>query len=233
MKRVYIPTGIVNNPVAVQEVDYAFNYRLNTRQNVHMLHEYISSQCGRTPLQISSAANGKQEILRKLSAFNLHLQVNKIYNHRHRGDEINRPVECLYQGSKIFTHSGPFYDLYQKSPRDVKAFVKGKNKDGIIGFSLFSCGDEWPSNPMKCFYNWLYLNAVFNCSFNNSPVCKNMVSAIDRIVISDIFEGEVTCNTQAYSLALFLTLHKNNVLEPLLRDKYSFIEYCKEIENLK
>ena len=99
-------------------------------------------------LEISSKS--LQEVGIKLSAFNLNKYVPAL--------EASIPVECVFQGGKVFAAGGPYTDLYSVSPRDAKRDPRLKSSGMLKSF--FFDGKEMPLNPKTIFYDWLYINAV-------------------------------------------------------------------------
>ncbi len=72
------------------------------------------------------------------SSFNLKVKVHG------PNEKVSARVECLYQGSKVFSSKvfegrrGPFKFLYKETPRDAKRYEELKHGD-LIGFN---CLDE-------------------------------------------------------------------------------------------
>lgn len=95
-----------------------------------------------SPLDISSASTEKLGVA--LSAFNL----------MWRG----KPLECWYQGSKIYSIAGAMHKLYNATSMEAKQSMKASNLGKLIGFNLE--GVEYPTEPRTAFYDWIYLYAM-------------------------------------------------------------------------
>jgi len=53
-----------------------------------------------------------------------------------------RPLECVYQASKVFMEGGPFRDLLERNPRDAKRDERLKTSGPLKEFQFE--GVEWP-----------------------------------------------------------------------------------------
>ena len=77
----------------------------------------------------------------------------------------------------------------------------------LTGFRFF--GTDWGLEPQTALYDWLYINAL-----------KKRASVIEQLLsysaFTDIeFNPEHSINCQAYSVALFISLHQRCLLEEL------------------
>ena len=99
--QVYAPEFTWNGGFAVSQ----------KQKNITALH---AAHRKRFPESITLEISSKslQEAGVKLSAFNLNKYVPEL--------EASIPVECVFQGGKIFAARGPYTDLYNVSPRDAK-----------------------------------------------------------------------------------------------------------------
>lgn len=129
-------------------------------------------------------------------------------------------VECAFQGSKIFTKGGPFADLYTKSSLDAKRDVRLKESGHLIGFKFFS--QEWPSQPLTAFYDWLYINALHS----REDLRRGVISY--RAFTDIEFNPKKSINCQAYSAALYVAIIKRNIFDQVARDQESFLKFLKE-----
>lgn len=165
-------------------------------------------------LEISS----KSEIFLgvQLSAFNLMIRDqkrNKSYS-----------VECAFQAGKIFEKAGPFLDILDKSSLEAKRDERLKNSGNLIGFSFF--GTSWPLTPLTAFYDWLYINAIrVRTEFHEELLEYDFFTDIE-------FNPEKSINCQACSVAMFVSLHKRNLLDSI-KDPKTFLQLYSEykIEN--
>jgi hypothetical protein len=130
------------------------------------------------------------------------------------------PVEVAFQGSKVFEKGGPFHDIYDASSRDAKTDERLRSSGQLIGFNLF--GEEWPTEPRTCFYDWLYTRALAH-----HP--KEAREVLHFNAFSDIaFNPEKSLNCQARSAALFVALSRQGVLTQILQDKEAYLTLMRK-----
>jgi len=155
------------------------------RKSISSLHS--EARKIRPDLKILEVSSKSELIAGKaLSAFNLKYKMNN-------GNII--PLECAFQGSKIFEGFGQLNQLYNFDPRLAKAEARNfHNKSRLIGFKID--GVEFPMYPKTIFYDWLYIQSVLT-TFGDFSVFN------DYNAYSDIeFNPDKSINCQAYSLAL-------------------------------
>lgn len=145
----------------------------------------------------------------KLSAFNLMINTKK-HNQRFS-------VECAYQSSKVFERGGPFKDLREMTSREAKLDPRLKESGRLVKFQFFEV--DWDLELKTAFYDWLYINALFN-----EPELADHV--LQHRAFSDIaFNPGKSLNCQAYSAALYVAMHERGLLTPeVLRQKESYLE---------
>lgn len=125
-------------------------------------------------------------------------------------------VECAYQGSKIFERGGPFNDLFSKTPREAKKDDRLRSSGRLTGFQFF--GTSWGLEPQTAFYDWLYINAL-----KKQPSLTEQL--LEYSAFTDIeFNPKHSINCQAYSVALYISLHKRHLLEKATSSKESFLD---------
>lgn len=159
-------------------------------------------------LEVSSKSETKIGV--DLSAFNLSFETSK-----------NRKimVENAFQGSKVFENGGPYIDLYSKSPIEAKKDLRLKKSGRLIKFRFYN--EEFELKPRTFFYDWLYIKSL-------SKRKEFYKKIIEYSAFSDIeFNPEKSINCQAYSLALFVSLYTNNVLDLALSKKEDFLELTR------
>ncbi|WP_423237059.1 DarT1-associated NADAR antitoxin family protein [Clostridium saccharobutylicum] len=146
------------------------------------------------------------ELGRELSAFNLKYSINnKEY-----------PLECVFQSSKVFEKGGPYKDLLKIEPFQVKRDRRLRSSGNLVGFTLDNV--EYPLEPKTLFYDWIYINAL-----SKKPTLYKKL--INYNAFTDIeFNPERAINCQARSVALFIALYKQG----LLNDALSNIEIFKK-----
>lgn len=79
------------------------------KKNIQELHRAAIEAGYAQLLEISTKSD--LDLGQRLSAFNLAVSSNKL---------SSIPLECAYQGSKIFEHGGPYTDLYEIDVRSAK-----------------------------------------------------------------------------------------------------------------
>lgn len=166
------------------------------QKNIAALHEAFHKRFPDDKvLEISSKS--MQELGIQLSAFHLQKEVPSL------GKKV--PVECVFQGGKVFSHGGPFTDLYTASPRDAKRDERLKSS-GVLR-SFFFEGNTMPLMPRTIFYNWLYINALLeNPQYTEELMQFNGFTDIE-------FNPEKSINCQAEAAALFVSLGRLGLLE--------------------
>jgi hypothetical protein len=199
---------ILTGPPFVEEVVLDFDWhpgfaKSQAQKSIASLHA-AARQRGLSPvLEISSKSDTALGVT--LSAFNLTARL---------GDRT-MSVEVAFQGSKVFEHGGPFHDLYSVSSRDAKTDERIRSSGQLVRFNLL--GEEWPTEPQTCFYDWLYITAL----------SQHLDVAREILVFeafSDIaFNPEKSLNCQARSAAVFLALSKQGLLAQATRDKEAFL----------
>lgn len=151
-------------------------------------------------LEISSKSLSPSGVM--LSAFNLRFNTTS---------GRNLSVECAFQGSKVFQRGGPFNDLYDVSSSEAKKDERLRNSGELIGFNYL--GDEFPVNPPTAFYDWLYLNALYQ----NPALAKELEEYAGFTDIA--FNPQKSLNCQARSAALFVALSRMGEIENVIRDR--------------
>lgn len=174
------------------------------QKNIDALHEaFLARFPGRNPLEISSKSRSPLGV--SLSAFNLKKTVPSL--------GISVPVECVFQGGKVFSGGGPFTDLYAVSPREAKRDPRLKERGMLKSF--YYEGETYPTVPGTAFYDWLYIRALLE-----NPELSRQLTEFDAF--TDIeFNPDRSINCQARAAALFVALSRQGLLEQC-RDFTSF-----------
>lgn len=154
-------------------------------------------------LEVSSRSEDPDGVA--LSAFNLTLNT----------DVGPTPLECVYQGSKVFERGGPFTELWNRKPAEARADERLKTSGRLVGFKHGS--EWWELEPKTCFYDWLYLSAL-----KNNPVLAKRVTSVDAF--TDIaFNPEKSLSCQARSAALFAVLARTESLGKAMMSQSAFV----------
>lgn len=176
------------------------------QKSVDSLHEAALRLPGIAKmLEVSSKS--REDLGVSLSAFNLSFTTVK----------HNRTfsVECAYQGSKVFERGGPFVDIFGMTSREAKKDDRLRSSGRLTSFRFF--GTDWGLEPQTAFYDWLYINAL-----KKQPSVTEQI--LEYSAFSDIeFNPERSINCQAYSVALYISLHKRCMLEEATSSKEAFL----------
>ena len=175
------------------------------RRSLASLHEsFLVAEPRRRILEISSKS--LQPLGVRMSAFSLRKFVPSL------GASI--PVECAFQGGKVFGLGGPYTDLYAASPRDAKRDPRLKESGMLTGF--YYEGRHISPIPRTAFYNWLYVNALFE----NEEIAAQV---LEYDAFTDIeFNPQKSVNCQAEAAALFVSLSRLGKIEAC-RDYEQFV----------
>lgn len=198
----------------VQEVPLEFEWNpglapSQKRRNIVALHE-AASRKGLAPI-LEVSTKSMQRLGENLSAFNLPVELD---------DGTFIPLECAFQGGKIFSNGGPFTDIYSMTSREAKRDERLKSSGAIIRFKFE--GFEFPNEPRTAFYDWLYLRAL--------SAQREHLEELSRFAgFSDIeFNPGKSINCQARSCALFIAMERKGILGDLLRSPSEFISAISE-----
>ncbi|MGN6154770.1 MAG: DarT1-associated NADAR antitoxin family protein [Sphingomicrobium sp.] len=174
------------------------------QKNVRAIHEAARERFRvSAPLEVSSKS--ESDLGRALSSFNLLITTN-------RGQALS--VESAFQGSKVFSHGGPFIDLYGVESMTAKRDRRLRESGSLEHFDFF--GRRWGLYPKTAFYDWIYLHAL--------QQNQELAAAVtDFDCFTDIeFNPERSINCQARSVALFCALFHTDQLDAALRSPDDF-----------
>lgn len=179
------------------------------KKNVAALHD-AAARAGLGPL-LEVSTKSDEPLGRHLSAFNLKV----------KSDVAGLiPLECAYQGSKVFEFGGPYTELYFKGEaRDAKRDSRLQQSGRIIRFSFN--GFNFPTEPKTVFYDWLYINAIFE----HREWLRSRSKFGSYAGFTDIeFNPSKSINCQARACALFSALMTNGLLERAVESPAGFLE---------
>jgi type I restriction enzyme M protein len=189
--------------VECREVDFTWYAGFSVAQkqrSIRSLHE--SAGADGPLLEISSKSTEALGVA--LSAF--HLMVETV------DGEV--PLECAFQGSKVFAGGGPFRDLFEASPRDAKRDDRLRSSGPLVGFDFG--GDSFPLEPKTFFYDWLYATAV-------ARVPEYRAELPGYVGFTDIeFNPKRSLNCQAQSAARYAGLSAAGKLAAALEGPEQF-----------
>src|SRR5262249_38932029 len=137
----------------VKEISFAFNWStgfapVQKKKNICALHE-AAKTAGYFPL-LEVSTKSDVRLGQRLSAFNLKIP------HSEMGE---LPLECAFQGSKVFEKGGPYTDLYAVDTRTAKKDPRLRDSGKIVEFRFD--GQIFSNEPKTAFYDWLYARALF------------------------------------------------------------------------
>ncbi len=176
------------------------------QKSIRSLHEALRVHLpAARVLEVSSAS--ENPLGERLSAFNLTFLT--------RGREREIPVECAFQGAKVFENGGPFTELMDARPVVAKRDPRLQNSGRLIGFRF--SGHDWALEPLTAFYDWIYINALH--------LQAELAEAVmDYDTFTDIaFNPAKSVNCQAGSVALYASLRRRNLLQEALKSRDSYL----------
>jgi len=176
------------------------------RKCIKSLHKSIKRKFpSKKILEVSTKS--ENPIGKALSAFNL----------RHQ----NIPIEIIFQSSKVFENGGPFKDLLKLSPQEAKRVKRLITSGDLVYFNLI--GEKCLLYPKSAFYDWIYINALYEIYFKNCLCLYQEV--LNYSIFTDIeFNHKKSINCQARLVAIFVTLMKNGLIKEYLSNKSKFLE---------
>ena len=184
------------------------------QKSINSLHKAAQLEGISDILEVSTKS---EEVLgNQLSAFNLTYTTSK-------GKVLL--LELAFQGSKIFENGGPYHDLYDKDPLEVKKDERVSKDFIITGFDFQ--GELWSNEPKTAFYDWLYINAVNQKLDNDTEFLFENISGYSAF--TDIeFNPKKSLNCQARSCAVFVSLVRKNLLSIALESRESFLDVLSD-----
>ncbi len=177
------------------------------QRSIHSLHKEFKEKFGNLKvLEVSTAS--EEEFGKECSAFNLQLTLRN-------GSKYS--VESLFQSSKVFKNYGRVNQDLDLDAKVVKRQVRSiEVDDKLIEFDFL--GVKFPLLPRTYFYNWLYVNALFQ-----NTELSNFILQYDAF--TDInFNPNKSINCQAEACSIFLYLAKNSLLNDSIRSPKKFLE---------
>ena len=147
-----------------------------------------------------------------LSAFNLQIKTNS----------RSFSVECAFQSSKVFEKGGPYIELLDKSSKEAKRDTRLHESGKLITFQYFDT--EFPLEPKDYFYNWLYINAL-----NQNKDLTNEIVRFDSFSYIE-FNPQKSINCQAKAAAIYVGLHKQELLGTAISSPENFLKVVYGLE---
>ena len=196
---VFMPRVNSDNLVKTDMVRFERHVGFASRQkkkSITDMHQVIRKKYGfNHVLELSSKSGNKLSF--PLSPLSLKLTDEQ--------DGGQYSVENIYQASKVFEHGGPYLDLLTAPPRQAKKDERLTTSGELIGYNYF--GMEWSLEPVTAFYDWLYVNAL-----QQNPQLHEQV--LQYQAFTDLeFNHKKSVHCAAYALAMFVALHKRDLLD--------------------
>ncbi|WP_352339483.1 hypothetical protein [Psychrobacter sp. 16-MNA-CIBAN-0192] len=182
------------------------------KKSINDMHQVIRKKYGfNHVLELSSKSGNKLSFL--LSP--LSLQITDEH------DGMQYSVENAFQASKVFENGGPYLDLLDTPPRQVKKDERLITSGELIGYNYF--GMEWSVEPVTTFYDWLYVNAL-----KQNPQLHEEVMQYQAFTDLE-FNPKKTVHCTAYALAMFVALNKRGLLDNV-EDPMTFFDLYHEFK---
>lgn len=197
-KPVFMPRVGSDNLVKTDMVRIERHVGFATRQKkktLNDLHRVIKKKYGfKNVLELSTKSGNKLSF--PLSPYSLQIT---------NDDGQKYSVENAFQASKVFEKGGPYLDILTEKPRQARKDERLISSGELTGYDYF--GMEWGVEPLTTFYDWLYINAL-----KQHPELHEEV--VQYQAFTDIsFNPKRSVHCAAYSLAMFVALHKRDLLE--------------------
>ena len=198
-------------------IDWAGGFAaVQKKKNIAALHK-AAEACGCGPI-LEASTKSDEKLGQRLSAFNLKVQT----------DDGEFPLECAYQGSKVFERGGPYTDLFFAEPKVAKRDPRLQSSGRLIAFAF--AGHKFPLEPKTVFYDWLYIKTIF-------PY-RDFLFQDERLPryagFTDIeFNPSKSINCQARSCALFVSLREKSLLEEAVSSPDTFIAMISKFQRVQ
>jgi hypothetical protein len=205
---IFVPAP--DSPELVKEIFFEIKWHsgfapVQKEKNIQELHEAAARRGFKHLLEISSKS--KSERGQHLSAFYMKVKLSD-------GNEI--PLECAFQGSKVFERGGPYTDLYWvEEPRVAKRDARLRESGSLKAFKFERF--TWPLEPKTAFYDWLYV--TFLVRYRDWAPKLYSYGGFTDIE----FNPQRSINCQARSCALFLSLMKLDLLDEATQSPKDFL----------
>jgi hypothetical protein len=206
---IFVPSP--ESPELVNEIFFQLEWNsgfapIQKKKNIAALHASAAKRGFAPLLEVSTKSDSP--LGQYLSAFNLKVRSWEF-------GEI--PMECAFQGSKVFETGGPYTDLYTLAEaRDARNDNRLRESGRLVGFSFE--GTSFSLEPKTAFYDWLYINAI-SASWKPFSALKQYAGFTDIE-----FNPYRSINCQARSCALFVTLVSKGALQSAISSPDAFTE---------
>tara|TARA_R110002051_G_scaffold30489_3_gene70595 strand:+ start:4711 stop:5445 length:735 start_codon:yes stop_codon:yes gene_type:complete len=212
---VFMPRVNSDNLVKTDMVRFERHVGFASRQkkkSINDMHQVIRKKYGfNNVLELSSKSGNKLSFL--LSPLSLKL------TNENGGEPYS--VENAFQSSMVFEDGGPYTDLLSAPPRQAKKDERLITSGELIGYNYFDM--EWSVEPLTTFYDWLYVNAL-----KQNPQLHEEVMQYQAFTDME-FNPKKSIHSSAYALAMFVALHKRELLD-IIEDPTVFFNLYHEFK---
>ncbi len=198
----------IGNKVGERLYNFEWFMGLSLSQNqksIRSLHDAIKKTGITNVLEVSRKS--EEEIGRRLSAFNLMLEVNG----------VKSSVEGYYHGSKVFNGNIKLEDCIKMNPKDSKKYVKDeieKKNLKLIGFDFN--GIQFDLTTKSLCYDYIYILAL-----TQNEELSNEILKYD--CFTDIaFNQAKSIACQARACALFKYLKNKDLVNMFIKKPKKF-----------
>jgi hypothetical protein len=186
----------LSNEKYVEIFDIDFNMsngfaKSQKQKSILSLHEVIINELKVNKNQLLEVSSKSfNEIGIALSAFNLSAKTKK--------HEVTYTVESAFQSSKVFEGNIQYKDIMQLDSKSAKTDRRLKESGKLSYFQFYN--HRFELNTGTSFYDWLYINVLLQ----NPKLCDDVMQY--RAFTDIEFNSKKSMNTQAFAIALFVTL---------------------------
>ena len=184
----------------IVEYEYFNGFALTQKQkSIESLHREIQLKKPRAKiLEVSTKSKDAEGV--QLSAFNLELD--------------GRPLECVFQSSKVFEGDLQFEELLYEEPVKAKHFIRNVDLK-LVGFRYK--GEDFPLVPQSLFYDYIYVKALLQSEKDLSYVKR-------YDVFTDVeFNYKKQINCQARSCAIYAYMLRTDTVDFYMKSLENFM----------
>lgn len=201
-----------NTHVETNDIEFKFYSGFSPTQkqkSIRSLHEKIVDTQEVIKEQLLEVSSKSEEPLGvALSAFNLSTNTLK------HGTKYT--VESAFQSSKVFEGNVQYKDIISLDSKSAKKDPRIRNSGKLSHFQFFDYRFELSDGT--AFYDWLYINVLLQ----NPDLCKQVMKY--RAFTDIEFNSQKSMNTQAFAIALYVSLKLADIDMSVLKDPDKFIE---------
>ena len=179
-----------------------------SRKSIRSLHEsFVMNNPEYRGLVLEVSSKSENSLGVRLSAFNLMYSMN---------DGTKHYLENVFQSGKCFSNGKQYMEILKMSAAEAKHFPGLRTSGNVVKFSLE--GKEYPIEPRTFFYDWIYVNALYQ----NQNLAEEVIKY--RAFTDIAFNPEKSINCQARSAALFVALFRTGQLADAISSSDLFMK---------